>query len=183
MKNVLLVLLPVCLAAADPAMFRGGPAHSGVYPSPAGISTVQWKFKTGGKVFSSPTVVDNMVYVGSSDHHLYALATTNGTVRWKTQTGGAVNSSPAVASGVVFFTSLDGNLYALNAADGKLKWKFKTDGERRFTAPGIHGANPRGEIMPDPYDVFLSSPAVAGGASTSAVATATSMRSTPTPAR
>ena len=25
-------------------------------------------------------------------------------------------------------------------SDGKLRWKFATDGERRFTAPGIHGA-------------------------------------------
>jgi hypothetical protein len=79
MKNVLIVLLPVWLAAADPAMFRGGPAHSGVYPSPAGISA------------------------GSSDHFLYALATTDGTVRWKAETGGAVNSSPAVGGcGVLY---------------------------------------------------------------------------------
>src|SRR6185312_11658483 len=35
--------------------------------------------------------------------------------------------------------------------------------ERRFSAPGIHGAIPRTETMPDPYDVFLSSPAVVGG--------------------
>jgi len=151
------------LAAADPAMFRGGPSHSGVYSSPAGISTVKWKFKTGGKVFSSPAVADGVVYVGSSDNSLYALAAADGAVRWKAATGGAVNSSPAVVDGVVFFTSRDGNLYAVNAADGKLKWTFKTEGERRFTAPGIHGANPRTETMPDPYDVFLSSPAVSGG--------------------
>src|SRR6185369_15947545 len=131
------------LAAADPAMFRGGPSHSGVYSSPAGISTVKWKFKTGGKVFSSPAVADGVVYVGSSDNSLYALAAADGAVRWKAATGGAVNSSPAVVDGVVFFTSRDGNLYAVNAAEGKLKWTFKTEGERRFTAPGIHGANPR----------------------------------------
>ena len=43
------------------------------------------------------------------------------------------------------------------------KWTFATKGERRFTALGIHGAMPSTERMPDPFDVFLSSPVVAGG--------------------
>lgn len=163
MKAVLTLLLPVCLAAADPAMFRGGPSHSGVYPASAGISTVLWKFKTGGKVFSSPTVADGAVYIGSSDGQLYALSATDGAVRWKRATRGAVNSSPAVAGGTIYFTSRDGLFYAVDASTGKDKWTFKTEGERRFTAPGIHGATPRTETMPDPYDVFLSSPAIAAG--------------------
>ena len=155
-------LFLLALLSADPAMFRAGPTHTGVYPAPAGISTLKWKYKTGAKIFSSPAVADGLVYVGSSDHNLYALSAADGSVRWKATTNGAVNSSPAVADGTVFFNSLDGNFYAVSAADGKIKWKFKTEGERRFTAPGIHGANPRTETMPDPYDVFLSSPALAG---------------------
>ena len=74
-----------------------------------------------------------------------------------------MNSSPAVTGGLVFFGSLDGNFYAVETASGKVKWQFQTGGERRFTAPGIHGAMPRTERMPDPFDVFLSSPAVEGG--------------------
>jgi outer membrane protein assembly factor BamB len=58
---------------------------------------------------------------------------------------------------------LDGNVYAVNAADGTEKWRFRTGGERRFSAPGIHGIQPRTEMMPDPFDVFLSSPAVWDG--------------------
>jgi outer membrane protein assembly factor BamB len=46
---------------------------------------------------------------------------------------------------------------------GTQKWRFATKGERRFTAPGIHGAIPRTEMMADPFDVFLSSPAIANG--------------------
>jgi len=63
----------------------------------------------------------------------------------------------------VFVASADGNLYALGASDGALRWKFATAGERRFTAPGIHGATPRTESMPDPFDVFHSSPTVVAG--------------------
>jgi hypothetical protein len=46
---------------------------------------------------------------------------------------------------------------------GTLKWKFATGGERRFAAKHIHGMEPAAETMPDPFDFFLSSPAVSGG--------------------
>ncbi len=151
--------------AADATMFRADPAHSGVYHSNAapGLSTVKWKFSTGQKVFSSPAVAGGTVYFGSSDHNLYAVNAADGSLRWKFQTKGGVNSSPAVDGGLVYFGSVDGNFYAVETESGKLKWQFQTAGERRFTAPGIHGAMPRTEMMPDPFDVFLSSPAVAGG--------------------
>jgi len=146
-------------------MFRGDSSHSGIYATdkaPA-LDRVAWKFKTGAKVVSSPAVSGATVYIGSADRAVYALNAADGSVRWKYKTQGAVNSSPAVFADTIFVVSADGNLYALGAGDGKLKWKFATAGERRFTAPGIHGATPRTELMPDPFDVFLSSPTVVAG--------------------
>jgi outer membrane protein assembly factor BamB len=46
----------------------------------------------------------------------------------------------------------------------QLKWKFQTEGERRFEAKHLHGSEPASESMPDPFDFYLSSPAVWGGA-------------------
>ena len=145
-------------------MFRGGPEHLGVYVSPAPtLSTLAWKFRTGGRVISSPLVVGEAVYVGSTDGSLHAVNRPDGTQRWKFDTRGPVSSSPAYHDGLVYVASVDGNLYAVDAAAGTLRWSFATRGERRFTAPGIHGAIPRTERMPDPFDVFLSSPTIAGG--------------------
>lgn len=157
-------MLAVGETGAQTAMFRGGPDHLGQYPSPTlpSLATVVWKFKTPGRVISTPLVVGEAVYAGSTDQHLYAIDRATGTLRWKLQTGGAVNSSPAYRDGTVYVLSLDGKLYAVDAASGVSKWTFATRGERRFTAPGIHGATPRSERMPDPFDVFLSSPTVAG---------------------
>jgi outer membrane protein assembly factor BamB len=73
-----------------------------------------------------------------------------------------IASSAAVSGGMVFFESYDGSFYAVDAASGKEKWKFAVSGERRFTAPGMHGGFPRGEPHPDPFDFYLSSPVVAG---------------------
>jgi outer membrane protein assembly factor BamB len=163
-RIALLALLSSSIAAAQTAMFRGGPDHRGVYESPAPrLESLVWKFKTAGRVLSSPLVVGDVVYVGSTDGSLYAVNRADGTQRWKYDTRGPVSSSPAFHNGLVFVGSVDGLVHAVEAATGKARWTFATKGERRFTAPGIHGAIPRTERMPDPFDVFLSSPMVANG--------------------
>lgn len=165
-RRLLAVVLPTMATGllAQSPMFRGSPDHRGVYDSPApSLQTLAWKFKTGGRVISSPAIVGEVVFVGSTDGSLYAINRTDGTQRWKFATQGPIASSPAVSGDLVYISSVDGNVYAIEAATGAKRWSFATKGERRFTAPGIHGAIPRTERMPDPFDVFLSSPAVAGG--------------------
>lgn len=125
---------------------------------------MKWKFHTDGQVISSPVVSGDTVYVGSTDHMLYAIGREAGTVKWKFETGSRVTSSPAVWNGLVYFASYDGFFYAVDTATGKRKWKFQTGGERRFRAKRIHGSQPVAETMPDPFDFYLSSPVVSGGA-------------------
>jgi outer membrane protein assembly factor BamB len=151
---------------AQDAMFRGNAQHTGVYAGPAisQFSKIKWQFHTNGQVLSSPAIADGVLYAGSSDHFVYALDAAAGTVKWKFETGGRITSSPAVSSGLVYFGSFDSNFYAVEASTGKLKWKFKTGGERRFAAAHLHGAEPAAETMPDPFDFYLSSPVVVGGA-------------------
>jgi len=149
---------------ADSPMFRAGPSHLGVYDSSApSLSSVKWRFHAGGKFFSSPTVSNGTVYIGNTDGKLYAVRASDGSQIWSFKTGGAVNSTPALSKGVVIVSSRDGNVYGVDAASGAKIWAFKTGGERRFTAPGIHGISPKNEMMPDPFDVFLSSPAISNG--------------------
>ena len=158
--------LPMALGGqADATMFRGGPDHLGVYTSATTptLAVTVWRFKTHGKVYSSPMLYGGLVIIGSSDDTVYAVSAATGAVRWKVGTQGAVNSSPAAASGLVYFNSADGKLYAVDALTGKVRWTFATAGERRFTARGIHGLVPATETMPDPFDVFLLSPVIDHG--------------------
>jgi len=146
-------------------MFRGGLDHTGVYQG-AGLRqtpAVKWRFQTGGPVLSSPAVDNGTVYFGSSDQDFYAVEQATGKLKWKFHTESAVASSPAVANGTVYFGSFDGAFYALDAARGTLKWKFETEGERRFSHRRLHGLQPYAEMMPDPWDFWMSSPAVANG--------------------
>jgi outer membrane protein assembly factor BamB len=146
-------------------MFRGDPAHSGIYAG-AGVPKfhgIRWSFHTNSEVVSSPAIVGGVVYVGSNDGNLYAIDESSGKLHWKFETGSAIPSSPAVAAGIVYFASYDGNFYAVDAVTGKLKWKFADSGERRYSGTHLHGMLPAGETMPDPFDVYLSSPVVWNG--------------------
>jgi eukaryotic-like serine/threonine-protein kinase len=152
-----------CGAAECASMFGGDSAHTGVRHTAAPTTlSLKWAFHTGGPIVSSPVAANGLVYIGSSDNYIYAVDFRTGVLRWKFNAHGDVNSSPAVSGGTVFAVSLDGNLYALDAATGIEKWLFATLGERRHTAPGMDYAIPATEIMPDPWDLFLSSPAVVG---------------------
>jgi outer membrane protein assembly factor BamB len=168
MRSLLIpmLLLVVTAAHAETAtMFRGDAARSGIYTG-LGVPElhgVRWKFKTGGAVLSSPAVAGDSVYFGSNDGHVYAVQAATGGLRWKQKTGGRVPSSPAVANGRVYVLSYDSHLYALDAASGTVVWKYATGGERRFSARHLHGAEPAAETMPDPFDFYLSSPAVVDG--------------------
>jgi outer membrane protein assembly factor BamB len=109
-------------------MFRGNPQHTGVYPGPAvpQFTKIKWQFHTNGQVLSSPAISGDTLYVGSSDHQLYALDAASGTLKWKFKTDGRITSSPAVSGGIVYFGSYDSNFYAVDTATDQLKWKFKT---------------------------------------------------------
>lgn len=167
MKRLLLLCtFAFCSSAfAQDAMFRGNPQHTGVYAALAvpQFTKIKWQFHTDGQVLSSPAVAGGVLYVGSSDHFLYALDAATGVLKWKFKTAGRITSSPAVSAGIAYFGSCDSNFYAVEAATGELKWKFKTAGERRYAATHLHGAEPAAETMPDPFDFYLSSPLVASG--------------------
>ena len=160
---LLLVLLVALQSAPAQTTFHGNAARTGVYesPGPQQLNGVKWSFKTDGAVISSPAVANGTVFVGSLDTFLYAVDQEAGTQKWKFKTEGPISSSPAVANATVYFSGYDGVFYALAADTGAVKWRFSTErGERRFEARGIHGSRPSGQTIPDPFDIFTSSPAV-----------------------
>jgi len=143
-------------------VFHADEAHTGVYRSAAGrgLGSVRWKFKTNGKIFSSPVIKDGLAYIGSEDSNLYAIRTYSGALSWKFHTGGAVSSSAAIFNGMVYFTSYDGYCYSLDAVSGKELWKFKTGGEKKVGAKGLWTMKPADMYMEDLWDFFLSSPVI-----------------------
>ena len=98
--------------------------------------TEAWSFATGNIVYSSPAVVNGVVYVGSGDNNVYALNASTGAKLWSFATGNSIGSSPAVAGRVVYVGSDDNNVYALNASTGAKLWSFATGGPV-FSSPAV----------------------------------------------
>ncbi|MFW5968611.1 MAG: PQQ-binding-like beta-propeller repeat protein, partial [Persicimonas sp.] len=99
-------------AGVGMAMVAGVQASAG-----QSADVLQWEFGTGDRVRSSPTVVDDTVYVGSNDGNLYALNADDGEEEWRQNLGDAVASSPTVVDDRVFVGSDDGSIYARDASD------------------------------------------------------------------
>jgi len=156
--------LAFCPPAWAQAAFHGNVARTGVYSSagPA-LQGVQWTFKTGGPIVASPVIADGVVYIASLDKHLYAVEQASGKERWKFQSRLPIASSVAVADGSVYFVSSAGALASLDAATGKPRWVFAAEHERRFEAKNLHGYPPSQQTIPDAWDLYVSSPAVANG--------------------
>ncbi len=72
------------------------------------------------------------LFVGTSDHGLYALRANDGSSIWRFETLGSVQSEPLYDPelDVVYFGSNDGALYAVHAADGRLVWRFERRRDR-----------------------------------------------------
>lgn len=111
-----------------------------------GQKAVSWKFKTDGRIYSTPKIDNDTLYFGSGDQHIYALQLQTGKLLWKYKTAGKVHSSPSTDDNHVFFSSTDGHVYCLNKTDGTLVWKFESEGEKQY---GL-------------WDYYLSSPKLDG---------------------
>ena len=89
-----------------------------------GTNDPSWTFRTDGPVWSSPTVENGVVFIGSLDHNVYAVNFDDGSEKWRFRSGGAVSSGIAVGDGLVVFGSFDSTLYALDINTGNLVWRF-----------------------------------------------------------
>jgi outer membrane protein assembly factor BamB len=73
----------------------------------------------------------NRVFVGSSDHGMYALRAGDGSTIWRFETANMVQSEPLYDSEMdyVYFGSNDGALYCVKAQTGELVFRFDTGAE------------------------------------------------------
>lgn len=112
-------------------------------------SSLRWKAETGAArmvkengaakyyVNALPTIVDGVVYAGSTDGNLYAIDLAKGAKRWTFPTKGQIiHSSSALSNGVVYVGSEDHNLYAIDAQSGSKLWSYTT-GNSLISSPTV----------------------------------------------
>jgi len=126
---------------AVPAVANGkvfvGTWTNKLYALDVNTGTKVWEFRPdiGGVMFSSPSVINSTIYMGTGLDRLLAIEnidTETPTIKWISQlTEDTIGSSAAVAYGTVYFISDAGTVYALNSDTGSLIWSYRTNPSTR----------------------------------------------------
>ncbi|MDD5368883.1 MAG: PQQ-binding-like beta-propeller repeat protein [Anaerolineaceae bacterium] len=90
---------------------------------------VKHKFETNNANWAAPAADDNLLYLPSMDHFLYAIDKTNESQKWKVDLGGAIAGTPAISTdGVLYAGTMNNEVVAIDATSGKILWRFPTIG-------------------------------------------------------
>ncbi|MCL4262877.1 MAG: PQQ-binding-like beta-propeller repeat protein [Anaerolineae bacterium] len=82
-----------------------------------------WRFATGGPIYTSPRVRFDHAFFGSDDGHFYAVNVRTGRSAWKARAYSPVRSTPYVDDERVFFGTEGGYIFCLELASGKTVWQ------------------------------------------------------------
>jgi outer membrane protein assembly factor BamB/tRNA A-37 threonylcarbamoyl transferase component Bud32 len=82
-----------------------------------------WRFASGGAIYTSPQVRFDHAFFGSDDGYVYAINVKSGRSAWKARAYSAVRSTPFVDDERIFFGTEGGYIYCLELASGKTLWQ------------------------------------------------------------
>jgi len=123
--------------ALGSGLFVIGNGDGNVYALDAESGSLQWTFETGHRVWATPLIVSDTVYVGAMDRRLYALSLQTGEPKWEFEREGAFASTPVLRDGTIFIGAFDDTIYAIDAETGSEQWHFQ--GEDWFWgSPALH---------------------------------------------
>jgi len=119
------------LIASSPAIINGkvivGSANGSLYALDSSNGSVIWSQSVGQPIYSSPAVVDNMIFIALQNGTISGWLV-NGTFLWSNRTGGPIYSSPAVSGNRVYVGSMDSSLYAFDKFTGNQLWSVYLGG-------------------------------------------------------
>ena len=95
-----------------------------------------WSFTCEDEIRGTATYHEGVVYFGSYDHNMYALAADNGKFIWKYAADGGIVSKPAINDNKVYFGSTDQYVHAVSCRGGKKVWVQPTEGAI-YSSPAI----------------------------------------------
>jgi len=103
-----------------------GTLNNYTYAINASTSYFLWRYQTGGSVYSSPAVDDDLLCFGSDDGKVYALNISGSAaiLKWNFTADGAVRCAPTIYDNKVFFGSNNATFFAVDEETGYLVWKY-----------------------------------------------------------
>ena len=115
----------------------------GLYALNATNGDTVWRFDTQLPLGHSPTIFENVVYVGGFDHKLYALNAATGQLYWSYEAGAGFSANPLVIKDsytnnqtLVLIGNRDGNFYAIGGqghpSQGNVVWRYVAQNQSSF---------------------------------------------------
>ncbi len=137
----------ICLKSSptlkNGTIYNSGTSLNRIYAIDSATGTLRWQYTANFGQFSSPTVENNIVYVGNMNSVFYAFNASLGNLIWQFGTvvgGQSAGPVGTVAGNLVYFGSYNKNIYCLNAHTGAVRWQFATGGAV-YSAPLIVTSN------------------------------------------
>ena len=113
---------------AEQKVVAVGSEDGSLYAYNAQSGELLWPpFVTGDKIWSTPLIANGVIYFGSHDNNVYAVAVSDGRKLWSFPTGGAVVARPMLIQDTLVVGSFDRHLYGINAKDGSRRWEFQSE--------------------------------------------------------
>ena len=125
--------------------FRDGIIYAGttdgrVVAINSSTQSQQWNCTFNTRIYTTPIVDGDLVYVGTYSGQVCALTIAGGAERWvypRTGSIGAVVGTPVVTNETIYISSSDGRVYALDTTYGDLKWKSEPLADKLWTSPTV----------------------------------------------
>lgn len=124
--------------AVGDGLFVIGNGDGNVYALNLTDGTLAWRFAAAERIWSTPLISGDVVYVASMDHILYALNLVDGTVKWQFEARGALGGSPVLVADGLWIGDFGDRVYRLDPDTGNVLWTFE-EGEDWFWATGTVG--------------------------------------------
>jgi outer membrane protein assembly factor BamB len=84
-----------------------------------------WDFATGDRVWATPVVSGDVVYIASLDHHLYAVDVQTGEELWSLEFEGALSATPVLSGERLWIGDFTSKLHEINLATGEVVWEYE----------------------------------------------------------
>lgn len=114
---------------SDTVLYLGDPQRTGVYNLPAirAQPDVKWKIKVNATLLSSPLVVGDNLYVGSSTGRLFAFHIDTGEELWSVSGFRQLENAGAVSGDLIVSGGYSREIKALDRHTGSEVWSFETE--------------------------------------------------------
>lgn len=98
----------------------------------------RWRSQLKARISAGPSVLGDLVMVGTLDAEVVAIKRADGTPVWRAKVSSEVLAPPVGSGDVVVARSVDGRTFGLAAADGRRLWSF----DRTVPTLTLRGVSP-----------------------------------------